>query len=281
MEQLNRLSLNSLLVLATVAQHKHHAAAAKELHVSQSAISHQLKRLEERLGTPLTRKEGKYVLLTPDAEKLALSLQHQFAAMEESLADFMGKTKQTLQVGVENALAVNCLTPAMGMVQDEFPDLDIRIRMLHCEDEADRLGLDIILGTKVSNSAYISTLLRQEIYVAVESPSAKPTATLLDLSGVNSWDVWETSGLEKPNGKKYQYFSHTVLLLQAALNGQGTAILERFLIQEQLNRGDLVQVNDHTFTPSDTGYYLSISKTRQNDKKISAFTCWITDLIGE
>ncbi len=264
MNILNRISFKSLYVLSVVAQKSSLASVADTLNITPSAVTHQMKRLEQQLGMPLLTKKGKCVEISAQAKQFAQQLQQHFAAIESTTLQFMKQQNLLLNVGVDSAFAVNRLSATVGIWLEANPDVDLRLKMLNCHDLPNDLDLDIVLSEKPLGPAYHSKPLARHEYLAVCTPhllsehvnqsAHAANIPLLDLDGVECWQRWRQ---QNPNitfsTGKTQYFSHTLLMQQAALASQGIALLEKHLIEPQLSSGQLVKLDVPTM--SDTGLF--------------------------
>ena len=143
--------------------------------------------------------------------------------------------------------------------------------MLNCGDKPDQLELDAVLANQVDHVSYQNTFVCSESYHPMCSPNlaaqteGKPLPEaladlpLIDIDQVNIWSLWQqTKGHELPNANQPILFSHTLLLLQAALYGQGVALLEKSLVKNELTSGELVCLDEDGFVPDHTAYYLSL-----------------------
>jgi len=288
MKAIDKVSLKALYTLATISRHKSLKKVADQLCVTPSAISHQINRLEKVLGVKLLFKQGKQVMLTDDAVRFASDLNGCFNDIESSLQNLLHTEKRIIHIGVESAFAVNRFTSALGVWLEKNLNLDIRLRMLHCEDDIADLNLDMALSNNYIHSRYITEYIAHHRYIPVCNKElygniAKQSfsqilssQTLLDIENINCWQFWfQKNQIDFREVQTVQYYSHTLLLFQAALSGQGVALLEYSLIKEQIENGLLVALCDDVLIPEEIGYYFSYKK----EQELETYIPLIRDLI--
>jgi len=287
-------SLKALHIFSIAAQCLNFTKAAEQLCITPSAVSHQIKRLEDSLHCKLFKREGKILRLTDEANKFSQVINQCFSQMREATKEISGQKSNIIQLGVSSAFAVKRLTPALSLWQEKHPQLDLRIRMISCEDNLNELDLNMILASKVDNPFYISDFICEESYYPVgnrslvskfagkdllEMISIQP---LIDLEDINLWKLWaKYRGIDMPAPCKTRYFSHTLLMIQAALSGQGIAIVDKNIIKNELESGELVVLDDNAFVHPNTGYYLSSHKRNKNIGSIVELKEWISGLLIE
>ncbi len=291
MDRFPLLSLKALHTFSVASRYLNFSKAATELFITPSAVSHQIKRLEESLGCQLFEKKGTQLYLTPDAQLYSIVLNQCFEQIHDATRTLTGYKKNVIQIGVDAAFAVQRLTPELGLWQESHPDLDLRVRMVSCEDNLAELDLDVIFSRKISHALYDSTQLATEKYYPVCSRTlaigigSKNLAqiisshALIDLSDVDGWRLWhQVRGSQMSDTSRVIYFSHTLLMIQAALSGQGIALLEKTLIKNELDTGELVLLENEGFVPVESRYYFSSHKRRKGDRNITTLKNWIAAL---
>ena len=277
-------------MLATVANSKDMQQAANKLCISPSALSHQMQRLEDKVGKKLFYKDGRNQKLLPHASAWAKSLNESFVNIEKDTSTFINNNNSTIHLGVPSAIAFNRITPALSLWSHENSNLDIRIRMLNCEDKPEELNLDAILTTPFNSKQYEGEVLTSEKYIPVcsklfyDDMAAEHRAypfnsyALLELNDVNTWQAWKDYFSVPLQPKSIVYFSHTILLLQAVLSGQGIALLDYHLVKPQLEKGQLVKLNDKPMELEYQDHYFAISNNRKREKSILELKLWIKSL---
>lgn len=285
--------LKSLLAFAAASRCKNFSRAAEELHITQSAVSHQIKNLEQFLGHKLFYREGNQLLLSEEGKAFANGINPAFDQMMSATRMLTGYQDDALQFGVSSAFAVHRLTPELSDLNSRQPELDLRLRMLTCEDNLASLDLDIILTNQpFDHVAYECETLKIERYFPVASPVVAelvqgmtalnwPEKTrLIDLEGIDSWGEW--FGHQQPEFTKHNnlLFGHTLLMLQAVLAHQGVALLGESLVVNELASGKLVKLAHSPFGFGDDGFYFCWHKRRAHDTNIRAVKNWLIGLLS-
>lgn len=289
---LNQLSLKSLHMLAIVSQSQNMRQAARTLCISPSALSHQMNRLEDRLGKQLFYKEGRKQKLLPEVKLWAESISESFINIEKNTYAFLHEQPTSINLGVHSALAFNRITPLLGLYLQQHPSLDVRVRMLNCEDDPTLLNLDAFLTTPNNHRLYESEHLANEEYIPVCNATLYKTleqtakneiglfnaVPLLELTDIESWQTWSTHFSQPIKPSSTIHFSHTILLLQAVLSGQGIAILDRHLIKPQLDSGELVPLYKTPMILSGLEHRLFVKSNRTKEKSILTLKQWLSSL---
>lgn len=289
---LNQLSLKSLHMLAIVSQSQNMQQAAKALCISPSALSHQMNRLEDRLGKQLFYKEGRKQKLLPEAKQWAESISENFINIEQDTYAFLHKQPASINIGIHSALAFNRITPLLGLYLQQHPSLDVRVRMLNCEDDPTLLNLDAFLATPNNHRLYESQHLANEEYIPVCNASLYETlkqtaknemdlfnsAPLLELADIESWQTWSMHFSQPVKPSSTIHFSHTILLLQAVLSGQGIAILDRHLVKPQLDSGELVPLHQTPMILPGLEHHFFVKSNKTRDKSVLALKQWLSSI---
>jgi LysR family glycine cleavage system transcriptional activator len=285
--------LKALVAFASASRTSNFTLAAKELHITQSAVSHQIKNLETFLGCKLFHRDGKNFELTEQGKSYALPINQSFDQMLYATEELLGQHVNTLQFGVSSSFAIHRVTPELNELYLRRPDLDIRLRMLSCSDPITAHNLDVILYDRaIDHISYECEHLKQEFYYPVAIPdiadklkglSAQQWANsdvLLEIESLDMWRAWLKEQDLTKSENDTQYFSHTVLILQAALSGQGIALLGENLISKELAQGKLVKLSESPISFSEDGYYFSWHKRKKNDPNIRLLKNWLLSILN-
>ena len=288
MNLLQTLPFKSLYTFSVAARHLNFTKTANELHITPSAVSHQIKRLEQTLGCKLFEIEGKVLVLSPEASRFALQISQAFSTMENATDNFLHSKKNVIHIGVDSAFAVKRFSQEIGIWQNEFPELDLRLRMTTSKTELANLNLDIVLSRKIVDHKYQSEFIchekyypvcSREFYQNLDSLSLHNILTdtpLMDLIGLDCWKKWfEWKSFESDKKPRTLYFSHTLLILEAVLAGRGIALLDKHLIKNELDSGVLVLLDDEAYCHSDIDYYFSYLNSHKNDHSVLQLKQWI------
>lgn len=281
--------LNALRAFEAAARHLSFTAAADELHVTQAAISHQIRGLEERLGIALFRRTGRGVLLT-DAAQLYLS--EITAAFDRLAAATQRLTTQDAN-GVLNAtvlpsFAAKWLLPRLGRFRAAHPEIDLRISssmeivdMTRGEfDLAIRGGLGRYPGMRVDLIARVTLFpVCSPALLEGAHPLREPRDlryhTLLHDEPRDLWRSWfNLVGITDIDPTRGPGYSDSSMVVQAAIEGQGVAIARSALAAADLAAGRLVRPFGQSL-PGDYAYWLICPEATAERPKVAAFRDWV------
>lgn len=285
--------LKSLSAFAVAARTLHFGQAGEQLHISQSAISHQIKKLETFLGCKLFYREANKLLLTEQGKQLADSVGPAFEQIRATCEILTGKLDTALKLGVSSAFAFHRLTPEMSHFSERHKALDIRLSMLTCTDDPTRLDLDIMLVEKpIEHVSYECERLKTERYFPVAIPSVAQQVArreindwqkhlrLIDLQDFNCWQHWFVEQGQSGDIQAQLQFGNTLLMLQAALSGQGIALLGETLIANELDQGNLVKLAETPFVFAEEGFYVCTHQKRRSDANVRLIKQWLKTLVN-
>ncbi|MBU3002566.1 LysR substrate-binding domain-containing protein [Paraglaciecola arctica] len=288
--------LNSLRYFLTAAQTSSFKLAAEQLFVTQAAISQHIKTLEQHLGVQLFNRGTRQVSLTEDGKRLMPHIYAGFEHFNRGVAQLsQDSNPDVLNVTVVESLSTRWLVPRLQHFQEQHPQ--IRVRLEPCNTVRDFSGTDIDLAIRFGKGDYFgleSRFLLNDKYVVVCHPSLiEPDLTpqklsqlpLLEESGPVTGEAWQAF-LTKFNLKENSFRKilevddSTVTIIDAALAGQGFAVLRHNLIYQQLQRGQLVSLFDFSH-PSAYAYYLVAPSHHFNKPKVQLFEKWLNEALQE
>jgi len=273
--------LNALRAFEAVARTGSFRAAAETLFVTQSAVSHQIRNVEDWLGKPLFEREGNRTRLLPHGADLARSLAGSLAEIEAA-CNRARKSNQALVIAAIPSVAMCWLIPRLSRFRTAHPEIEIRI--VYAMHGREINFHDVHLAFVFAKQAPSDPIIEAHFHLAGQSvPVCSPsrlaslgrtpetvadfvTLGLLHDGTPTGWTKWLSeldSGLpdhvEAPSfeGTTFEDFN---LLRAAALSGQGVALCPKAMIQPDLNSGGLVQISQRM---QDEGYnyYLLASTT--------------------
>ena len=286
-------SLNGLRAFEAAARHLSFTQAASELNVTQTAISHQIRRLEEELGIRLFIRKNRALALTPQARDYLPGVRAAFNDLRLATDRLLRKDDdRVLTISTLASLAAKWLLPRLSSFQETHPRIDVRITTSTSlvdfksgdVDAAIRYGRGHWPGVRAQ------WLMADELF-PVCSPSLlrgdKPLRcpedlahhTLLHTSGGydDDWRLWLTAaGLPADISKRPgPSFDLILMTVQAALDGIGVAMGRTSYVQEDIARSRLV-VPFRIALPADAGFYLVSPEGRADPPKLHAFRDWLT-----
>lgn len=285
------LPLKALRAFEASARHLSFTRAAEELHVTQAAVSHQVKLLEGQLKVPLFKRLPRGLMLTQEGELLLPVLKSSFDQMSHTL-DRLGESsyREVLNVGVVGTFAVGWLLPRLEDFQQTYPFVDLRLSTHNNRADLAAEGLDLAIrfGTGAWHGtaaqpllpASLSVLCIPEIAARLNTPADVLGETWLRSYRADEWTEWLlAAGLPRsfPMTKSI-VFDSSIAMLEAALQGAGVALAPPLMFSRHLSSGALVQPFDTTVSLG--GYWLTRLQTRAETHAMASFREWLLTAIN-
>jgi LysR family transcriptional regulator of beta-lactamase len=273
------LPLNWLRAFEAAARHASFTKAAIELNVTPAALGHQVKALEERLGTPLFHRLPRGLSLTDEGQALLPVLKESFDRMAAALARFDdGRGRQLLSVGAVGSFAVAWLLPRLPRFAVAHPEVDLRLSTNNNRVDIAEEGLDFAIrfgdgawhGTDAVPlfPAPLTVLCSAETAARLQTPADLLGETLLRSYRADEWPLWfGAAGLE-PSPLTGPVFDSAALMVEAALAGHGVALAPALLFGDRAARPFAIEVELG-------GYWLTRLKSRRPTAAMSAFEAWL------
>ncbi|HEV7371381.1 transcriptional regulator GcvA [Arenibaculum sp.] len=278
--------LNALRAFEAAARHMSFTRAADELNVTQAAISHQIKALEETLGVALFRRLNRALQLTAAGQAYLPPLRDAFDQMAEATARLKASENTgQLTVSTLASFAGKWLVPRLPRFQHRNPGIDVLISttsqlvdFTHQEvDLAIRFGRGGWAGLRCER------LLTEEIFPVctpalaegMRTPQDLVKATLLHDDFRIGWEIWlAAAGVSGVDHRRGTRFTDSSLVLHAALAGQGIGLGRHVLVADDLASGRLVRLFDITL-PSEIAYWVVAPERHFERPKVKAFRDWL------
>jgi len=266
--------------------------AGAELHLTPSAVSHQIRALERYFGRPLFARGGRRVTLTTDGERLLAALSGAFDAIEAACAELRAPPQaETLVVHCSPSFASKWLGPRLPSFLAAHPGIGIRLSSgadpfdLIRHEETDVL---ISYGPPLSHPELVSRPLGLEEVAALCTPAVE--ARYLDADGLRDrlpllessvspvrWSEWfSLNGLTRPTARAGSAFDRGALVISAAVQGLGIALETVRFAQDELADGRLVRFGAGRFQSIGREMHLVTCRARQQSAlKVRAFLDWL------
>jgi LysR family transcriptional regulator, glycine cleavage system transcriptional activator len=285
-------SLNGLRAFEAAARHLSFTNAATELNVTQTAISHQIRRLEEELGIQLFVRQNRALALTPQARDYLPGVRAAFNDLRLATDRLLrNDNDHVLTVSTLASLAAKWLLPRLSAFQEAHPGIDVRITTSTAlvdfrsgdVDAAIRYGRGHWPGVRAD------WLTADELFPVcspalltgnrpLRSPQDLADHTLLHTSGVydDDWRLWLTAAGLPADISKLPGLTFDLILMtvQAALDGIGVAMGRTSYVEADIAKGRLVVPFKITL-PTDAGFYLVSPEGRADPPKLAAFRKWL------
>ncbi|WP_112719640.1 LysR family transcriptional regulator [Hyphomicrobiales bacterium] len=284
------LPLNALRAFEAASRHLSFTRAAIELCVTQAAVSHQVKLLEQRLGVTLFRRLPRGLMITEEGLALLPVLRESFDRMADMLERFEGgQLREVLKIGAVGTLAVGWLLPRLADFRTRFPYIDLRLSTNNNRVDIAAEGLDytIRFGNGAWHDIEAEALFEAPLSVLCIPPIARQLKTPEDVAGQtllrsyrsDEWPSWfEEAGLSAPPILG-MVFDSSVLMVEAAMQGAGVALAPPLMFSRQLASGEIEQ--PFPIYISKGSYWLTRLKSRPVTPAMENFRRWLQEMSAE
>jgi LysR family glycine cleavage system transcriptional activator len=286
-------SLSGLIDFDCAARWGSFTLAAQELHKTPAAISLQVKQLESAVGFALFIRHPRRVTLTEKGQELALTVARMLTELRAKVDALQGSDDaNVLRISTTHSFALKWLVPRLSRFTELYPELDIRI------DSNDRLvdladdGVDVAIRHQPYQAGEPSLLMAERL-VIVYSPSllapGQQALTVDDLTRFpllyeNTTDTWIRM-LKTNNAIRGQYdfsrsYNNFGVLVQAALAGQGIALVAYGIAYDDIRKGALLMLPCLS-VPLEKGYCFLANPAKQGMQKVARLRAWLVTEMAE
>jgi LysR family glycine cleavage system transcriptional activator len=302
--------LNALRVFEAAARHLSFKEAANELSITQAAVSHQIKSLEDYLGVQLFKRAGRGVQLTEAARAALPRLRDGFDALAAAVETIHVRADETdLQITAPPVFTARWLMPRLANFQKEEPKIDVRVVALskmvdagaldsatlvsNLDLRSDTSGVEIHLGAgdypghRADRLFGVSTVAVASPELVKGDPAIRQPADLADhtllhddamdlVAQGHAWQKWlEEAGVaDRVDGTRGPHFSSNILSLEAASQKLGIALALRPLVDADLASGRLCAPFKVELKPR-SAYYLVCPEVIAERPAVVAFRKWL------
>lgn len=265
-------------------------AAAEHMGVTPGAISQQIRQLEDRLGVTLLTRSRHGLQLTEAGASLYPGLSRGFGQIERALLDLEIQTNaNTLTISTQPSFAASWLVPRLASFSAQHPGIEVRVEATARLVDLQRERIDIALRHGLGDyPGLVSKTLLSPALLPVASPALLASGPallapedclqypLLQDAERADWALWlQAHGIEPDHrSRRGPSFDEDLLLLRAAVSGQGIALVQAQLAEDDLRSGRLVVAVDRPW-PSRFAYYLVARKEALKRPQVRAFIDWI------
>lgn len=294
------LPLSALRAFEAAARTGSFRAAADDLGLTPSAVSHAIRGLEATLGTTLFRREGRAVRPTPEGETLMLHVERGFGELHLGIASVAGRQPHLLRLHCAPSFATQWLVPRLRRLLDEAKGLEVRIaagadytRFVNDEFDADIVyglppagfygggatqGVVVLpLGTET-----VTPLCAPALAPAIRTPRDLLTQTLIESDNKKvRWPAWFAANALPAPPPRGPRFDRSFLSLSAAADGLGVALESTRLAERELASGRLVRpLRDACEDVVYSGHWLVYPRARRSARAIALFADWLAQELG-
>ncbi|UNK38971.1 LysR substrate-binding domain-containing protein [Shinella sp. H4-D48] len=289
MKMSRNVPLNALRVFEAAARHGSFTRAGDELGMTQTAVSYQIKLLEETLGVTLFLRQPRQVVLSEAGERLRPKVAEGLGKLAEAIADLKGASEEKLHINSTPTFATQWLSRTLGDFQLKHPAIAVRLSTSQDLIDFSREEADVSIrwGKGDWPGLACHRVMRMD-FAPMLSPKLAETiggirapADLLKLPIISPLDIWwrtwfAAAGIDDPGLERFPANELGVQTIdaQVAMAGQGVAILNPGHFRAEVAAGQLYQPFELTCNDG-RDYWLAYPENRRNIRKIKAFHDWI------
>lgn len=294
------LFLSGLRVFEAITRTGSFRAAAADLGLTPSAVSHALRGLEDSLGTPLFIRDGRAIRLTVPGETLMHHVERGFGELQLGLGSIAARAPQLLRLHSAPSFAAQWLVPRLRRLLAEVSGLEVRIAAStdYTRFVADEFDADIVYGTPSAadygtpghqgvmilplGTETVTPLCTPARAASIRTPQNLLAQTLIESDNKRiRWPAWfAANGLAAPQ-QRGPRFDRSFLSISTAADDLGVALESTRLAERELASGRLVQplagiAEDVVYT----GHWLVFPRAKRYDRPIVLFLTWLERELG-
>lgn len=282
-------SMTALRALDAVARLGSVSAAARELSLTRSAISHQISSLEEALGFALTERIGRGIGLTYRGERYAREVQRALSSLREAALGLdQQEVSGRLCVSCNPGFATYWLCHHIGSFQRQYPQVQLRVVSPRAPDDTRNPEADLFIAYGMGDwpDQWVEQVVALRFFPVcsprlinahggLKHPAELADFPLLHMNDHSDWRVWlATAGASQVDASTGIVFSDAHCAQSACIAAQGVAIGDNLLSGDALARGLLVRPFE-TSIDSPRGYYLVADPLKAERPAVRAFGNWV------
>jgi DNA-binding transcriptional LysR family regulator len=288
------LSLRGLRTFCVAAEQESFRSAADKLFITASAVSHQIKNLEEQLGQQLFDRSGRSLSLTDVGRSLLGELRPVIDQLDDVAARYrVSSTRRTLNISVQPFFASELFIPRLPRFTAEYPEIDIKVDTNDESAEKHPSSADASIRIfKSSPGGLESERLFSLRLLPAASPALRETLRIDDQSIAGelsliihdtrpgAWRQWQqSSGVELPESSKVIRLDSMIAVARAAERGLGAALVPVHLSDSWFESGSLVALSRHELITEDA-YYFAYRKNDEALDVIGKLQNWVLQNFG-
>ncbi|MEM7082711.1 MAG: LysR substrate-binding domain-containing protein [Pseudomonadota bacterium] len=286
-----QLSLRGLRTFCVAGKHLSFRIASEELHITASAVSRQIKALEQEVGRPLFDRSNPSLTFTEDGERLFDSVNHLITELDTVTAHFRNRQQRDLlRISVQPFFSSELLVPRLADFTLNYPHIDIHLDST--DEDAERHPVEADVSIRIFKRAPAGMAadaflpLRQvpacspDLYkklVDTEGRVVQSFPILKHSSRTDDWDRWcEDSGVALPAPTTTLTLDSTVALVSAAERGVGVTLAPIPAANERFDQGHLKRLYVHEVQTPYRYYFVSTRQAARTEA-VRAFRRWTLD----
>ncbi len=285
-----------LLSFEAAARFKNFTLAAKELNITHSAVSQNIKNLEKELNTTLLERNTHSVQLTPVGEAYFSQIKTGLTIIANA-SEKLKLEESTLSINVPTSFSLKWLEPRLKQFEFEYPKIQLRIvnleRNTPFEDfEKEKLDLSINYGSGYWEQCCSEKIIDDKLII-VSSPLLlknqkinkrnlfKEFKTIIITSNIRRDDYkrWcKEIKVEEPPTENHRYYTSTANAIDAVIDSEGIFVTHKIVVDDAIKSGKIVKIINNE-VKTDDGYYLVYPEKNSRIKQIKAFSTWLTNAL--
>ncbi|MCG6890436.1 MAG: transcriptional regulator GcvA [Gammaproteobacteria bacterium] len=285
--------LNSLKSFEAAGRLLSFTAAANELSVTQAAISHQIKVIEDFLGVALFDRYPRRLALTEPGRRLLPEVIEAFDRVSLAVAAISQEQySNVLSVRLAPSFAAKWLSPRLKYFWLQYPEIDLRLYHAHAAVDFEREEIDIAVtyGKGDWPGVIVEKLLSLDFFPVCSPAFLSNDKPLTDVANLRyyallhdadyeCWCDWLTlAGIEDIDANRGTVIDDTNVLIQAAIDGQGIALGSTTFVEDLLESGRLVKPFDVSLV-NEFAYYVVYPEAHLKNPAVRAFKEWLLSLV--
>lgn len=285
------VSLRGLRTFCVAARHENFRAAGEELFITASAVSHQIKALEQELGQTLFERNKRELKLTPVGRDLYEEVQPLLAELGEVTARFkLARRKPQLRISVQPFFASEYFVPRLAAFTEAHPDIDIKVGT--SDEASEKHPKDADLSIRlfrqppehlVASRLFPLTLVpsgskafRKQLRVKGDRIVSR-FPRIIHESFPRAWQEWsEKSGIHYPEDAKTTRLDSMIAIVRAAEQGLGAALVPVPIAEQWFRQQTIVELFDAPLV-TEHSYYLVCRRDRLDDPNVVLFREWVLE----
>jgi len=280
--------LNALLAFEFVAKTGSVRAAAESMSVTPGAVSRQIRLLEDHFGTALFQRQGRGLILTHPGNAYFQQISEHFEGLRRAgQVLHRNAGRSVIRLHSFTTFATRWLIPRLAKFQMAYPDIDVRLTTASEWDDATDCDAAIRLGNGVWPQRHAAPLVKN-VLVPVCRPTEGRKAnmaleglsqhTLLMVRGrPDDWQLWcRAFNVDMNQLPHRRDMESSALAYQAALEGQGIALAQRVLVEDELRSGTLIAMENHQLDCGSLTYYLVWNEDSPKEATLKKLEEWLT-----
>ena len=289
-----QLSLRGLRTFVVAARHRSFRLAGEELFITASAVSHQIKSLEQEVGTALFERQHRGIALTDAGEALFARVAGLLDEIDRATAPFRdGQTRHVLRLSVQPYFASEQLMPRLTGFIEDHPHIDLHldstdeqphrhpasadasVRLFRAAPEG--LVADAIYPLRFVTGCSPERLAR----LTGDEPLTQPFPMIVHSDRKQDWQHWaHAAGVELPKDNRLIELNSMVAVVNAACEGVGVALIPMPLSDRLFKRGTLVRAHRFEYATPDR-YYFVTTPTAARTRPVQALRSWVMGTFAE